>query len=836
MERFHSVKDSLLLVPTATMAEHLRNEMARAGVPVRPSRVQTLAKYLEEKVDERAASKAALHLAMEHALERVRPTGFEGVREFRGFRNALADLFEELPAPDHAELGPVFQAAKARLEELGLGTRKERLKAAAALEEPGAAHIVFDGFFSLTEEETALVESLGRRAEITLVLPEAPARLLKAGFVERPFREVWRRPRRESFQARTLEQEVEEIARRVAAHHARGVPFREMGVVLRSRAPHGPAVEGALLRFGIPVRSYFTDAVVAHPVAAFLAGAVRAELRGWNWTDLAVLLRMPVSGLGGTAAGDRFDYELRRRMPGAGLEIVGAPDLVARIAEWSAALPSKAEGDEWAKLLKGLPRVLPVMEFSDRTSREQIAAWASAAQALEQWGAALDEAAVACTGLGSIPLEKYWEKADTVLSISQMRPRDRRRDAVALMDVFEVRQWQLRVVFVPGMIERLFPHYHREDPILGDRERARLGLKTAQDRQREEKLLFDIAVSRATEEAVLSYARFNEKGDEVLPSFFWDQTPELLPQRRIQPRAERAAHLREWGDIEEITAKLAEKHKTLSPSGVEQFLQCPFLFFAGRTLKLAERPPKPRERLDVLAQGSILHDALRDWAEMPLLGAAALTGQFDAQMARRRVPEGYRTEAVRLELLRHFEAFLADDRVPLAARVTAEQPVEFTLAPGLAIKGRIDRIDFADERRALIIDYKYSAGDRIKEHVEKAQDGDRVQAGLYLRGAETALGLEPVGMLYCGLRKKVAWGGWHVGRKDLLARGVGEARTRDGLLELEETAKARTIEAQEAILRGSMTPAPSNRDLCNRCDYYDICRIESMPAVKEAGE
>ena len=113
----------------------------------------------------------------------------------------------------------------------------------------------------------------------------------------------------------------------------------------------------------------------------------------------------------------------------------------------------------------------------------------------------------------------------------------------------------------------------------------------------------------------------------------------------------------------ELLERLATGHRTLSPSAIERFLQCPFQFFADRSLRLRPRPAAPRDRLDMLVQGSIIHAAIAALEEMPLLGAAVFDQEFAAEIARLRIPAGYRTEAVRLEMLRNFTAFLADESV-----------------------------------------------------------------------------------------------------------------------------------------------------------------------------
>ena len=86
-----------------------------------------------------------------------------------------------------------------------------------------------------------------------------------------------------------------------------------------------------------------------------------------------------------------------------------------------------------------------------------------------------------------------------------------------------------------------FSQYHREDPILGDAARSRSGLDTAADRQAEERFLFELAISRATEETILSYPRFDEQGEDTLPSFFLED--EFAP---IASRVAVAACSRTW--------------------------------------------------------------------------------------------------------------------------------------------------------------------------------------------------------------------------------------------------------------------------------------------------
>lgn len=820
------------------MAEHVRNELARAGHLLRPSRVTTLAHFLDGKTPA-AAPKALLHRLIEDALERLRPVRFRGVAEYRGFREAVATLLEEAPSDAvGGDLAPLFQFVERALQSRGMALRRDRIEAAA--QNPGdlPGHVVFDGFFSFSPAELRLIASMASRTDVTVTMPDwtgaaaARRQLLSIGFTERRLENAYRGAQTVVFSAPTLERETEEIARRILDQASRGRPFREIGVVLRARDPYASALETTLARFGIPARFYFADPLIAHPAIAYLAGIVRAMLDGWDHATLLALLRMPVSGVGATPEGDRFDFELRKRLPAAGLPFTGIEEVpqvvrqMAAITEWR---HDRIEAAAWAVRLKTLRSLLPEPAFAGGESHEQLNILRSTASALDAFDAALDESASAL-GEGSITLTDFWRQVDTVLELEILRVPDRRRNVVHVMDVFEARQWELPVVFVCGLVERNFPQYHGEDPLLNDAARLRAGLKTSAELQTQERFLFELAITRATEQTILSYARFNEKGEDALPSLFLPSAPPDSCDVRIRPRPLYAVASAARSSIQDadLLAGLAKAHRRIATTAIETFLQCPFQFFAARSLRLRVRPPAPRDRLDLLLQGNILHRALAELVRMPLLGAAVLDEVFADECRRARVPATYRTEAVGLEMLRNFEIFLADRRIALGWPSRVEEKFELALNPLVTITGRIDRVDVGARNQALVIDYKYSAGNKIRERIEENAAGNLVQGGLYLLAAERCLGLKPVGMLYCGLRKEVVWDGWHLAIAGL--EGIGESR---GTLEdLTRAAAETAVEVFDAITSGRVAPEPADRAKCLWCDFQDICRVESVAQAR----
>ena len=80
-----------------------------------------------------------------------------------------------------------------------------------------------------------------------------------------------------------------------------------------------------------------------------------------------------------------------------------------------------------------------------------------------------------------------------------------------------------RVVFVPGLAERLFPQKPREDPLLLDDRRAEISgaLPTQDDRLESERLLLQIAAGAASERLYVSYPRIELSESRArVPSFY----------------------------------------------------------------------------------------------------------------------------------------------------------------------------------------------------------------------------------------------------------------------------------------------------------------------------
>jgi ATP-dependent helicase/DNAse subunit B len=768
------------------MAEHVRNELARANVPVHPNRILTLTKFIEPFTPFAETPDSLLHLL-------VAP-------KFPNYPRAVASLLVGQVPDLPPAIAKFAEEIDAQLSARGLALREKRLNSATPV---ATGPIILDGFFTLSPAELALLENLASQTSVTVTIPDwrgsnsAREHLLRNGFIELALTAPRRHPVQSVRAVSSLEQEVEQIALRILEHSAKGREFREIGVLLRVRDPYAGALESAFARFGIPVRFHFPDPLAAHPATQYLTGLIRALLTGWNPSDLLPLLRMPISGRGATPEGDVLDFAIRESLPsGAGSQ----PALrIAEIEPWT---QHRYTPKDWSTHLKTLRHLIPPPEIRDQIDHTQLTIWRSTAAALNAFDETLDTVSLALDPDTKMSLAAYWPNVETAVAIEKLRIPDRRRNVVHVLDVYEARQWELPIAFVCGLNERHFPQYHRDDPLLPDPVRTR-------ERQHEEHFLFALATTRATEETILSYARFNDKGDPQLRSFFLEKEGQPTTSTRIfLTPSERPA-----GQVPDLSPAAP---KTLTPTSIETFLQCPFQFFAQRTLKLRKPPEKPRDRLNQLVQGSILHRALAE---------GNLDQVFEEECQKNNIPPTYRREAVRLELQRHFEAFRSNQNWPLHWPSQTEQKFEIALTPGLTIRGRIDRLDLGPDQEAIVIDYKYSAAAKIRERIE----GDPVQGGLYLSAVQRFFKLHPAGMFYCGLRQSVSWEGWHANIPGLK---LGESRT--DLSELIAAAENKAIEVFESIKAGNKQVRPADRSKCRYCDYNAICRVESASQISTA--
>jgi ATP-dependent helicase/DNAse subunit B len=847
-----------LLTPTATLSQHLQNQVAREGLVFHRDLIQTLSAFAEAGAgDVTLTPPAVLYLLVEQAARRLRRPEFAKVVDTAGFCASLARTIEEFASagcdsgrlaeylPD-SPLGPAFVEVYAEVERdlaaRGLELRGRRLeRVAARIESEGAGGIRMvwlAGFHALPDPELHLIAALGKHCEVTLALgdrdltPVLRKRLDRMGIREEPVRRKRPEAQRLVVKAPAIEREAEEIGWRILAASA-GRSFREMGIIVRSPDPYVPVLQSTLERFGIPARFYFEERLDRHAAIRYLSGAVDAMLGGWDYGETLQVIRLAPRFADWNGM-DRFDFAVREQMPNAGLgglralaenseRLLHRIDALSEMEEWRA---FALEPQDWAARFRTLRNQFRPAQPEPATARAEI--WRGQAAALDEFDEALDEAACALESRRSIPLEDFWRAVKAVLRLKPLRLPDARRNVVHVLSAHEARQWVLPIVFVCGMVEKQFPQIHPQDPFFPDGVRAQLNgagirVRTAADFEREERALFDSAVTRATMLTTLTYPEFSARGDTNLRSLFLEEwavgvAEESAHAVKLRPRdgGLPGGGTREGIRTPELLAVLKEKTGKLSPTGLESYLQCPFQYFGGKVLRLKKAPVRPEDRLDFLVQGNIVHEVLAGWYGQPQDIGELFDQVYERYLEEKQIPPGYHTERLRFELRDHLKAFAEDGYWPRENFTShMEEPFVFPLQDGLEIAGKIDRLDVTEDRRAYVLDYKYSASKGIKL---RKNDPTLLQAPVYLMAAKR-MGYEPAGVYYIGLKKELLYVGWEMA--DLSA-------------DWEEAAVQRILQVAAGIAAGRMDVAPADRGKCRFCDCRDVCRVTVSEAVELA--
>jgi len=253
------------------------------------------------------------------------------------------------------------------------------------------------------------------------------------------------------------------------------------------------------------------------------------------------------------------------------------------------------------------------------------------------------------------------------LDVYSLHERDKNR--VQVYDVSLARQKEYKVVFVAGLLEKVFPMQVREDPLLSDWERKLMNggmehpLAECLPRQNIERFFFYVAVTRAKEQLYLSCPHLDFEGKESLPSFYleevkdlWDGRVSVIRQDLARPfpaideaitrrelEASVAGALRNAGSSEADLRKALEQlsgdpksrehflsalkpveakildEKILSggyfeipetsPTRLETYAKCPFRYFSDKVLKLKDAG----EDIRAMQKGSILHHVLQQF-------------------------------------------------------------------------------------------------------------------------------------------------------------------------------------------------------------------------------
>jgi CRISPR/Cas system-associated exonuclease Cas4 (RecB family) len=500
------------LVTELSAAELNRRQLAPVG------------RFVREALAARVTAQAIQH----GELQYLRP-----VAPFPGFPRALADTFEELrlnevtPARlrdcgrSGGDLARLLEAYARELADRGFADHAARVALARTGIAEQAAVVTMDLAPRTRLERDLLARLLaGARARLELKLDPAGDDLLRVapGTVE-------------VFSTSGEALECVEIARRIHAAAAEGVPFDEVAILLRSAERHQPLVAEALRRAAIP--GHFSRGTARPNPAgrAFLALLYCAEegLTATRFAEYLSLGQMPEEEEPPTPAvwgrllvdaaviGGAGRWESRLR----GLR----EELARRFAD---------ERDEAAR--ESLDRRIACVENLERLALPLIGKLAALpARALwGEWIAALNglaESALAEPGvvvelldelepmsdIGPVTLAEVLLVLGPRLNSLRGASAEARYGKVWVAAIEDARGMTFRRVFLPGVNEGLFPRPPAEDPLLLEAQRRELGIEL----RPEDTELLRIAAACTSERLAVSFSRLDLlTGRERVPSFY----------------------------------------------------------------------------------------------------------------------------------------------------------------------------------------------------------------------------------------------------------------------------------------------------------------------------
>ena len=698
--------------------------------------------------------------------------------------------------------------------------------------------------------------------------------------------------------SRDREEEIRAVARRIKSG-CRGPQASRLwrtGIVFRRPLPYVYLAGQMLPAAGIPYQAFDALPLAAEPYAATLDLIVECVETNFSRSALVALLRSPLLGFEvegcrvSTLAVSLLDRAL------AEARYLGDPAELPRLAAtWSAdvseddvrgqarrlALQAAAcragerVADQLAPLSRdGRPSVHLDTMLMFLASHERMPGPAEGAT--DRFIRARAAIRASLTGLREAHLahdDSPQPFRDTAAAIRRwveqqtFAPR-RGSSGVQLLDADAARFGDFETMYLVGLTQREWPGSERRNIFYPSSMLSHLGWPAEADARAADRAAFEDLVASASIEVVASTFTLEDDGIVEPSPFLEDLARSGLTVRRDPPPARARIFTEEAltsepvrpdviGDpaaawlaarLERTSAADDRYHgRTANPhipaykvSALDQYLACPFVFFATQVLRL-EEDPDDEEALGPKAQGRLVHEIFeRFYAAWQQGGHGAITaGNLDeARAACLAIVDqqlaGLPESDAALQRARLAGSPVAPGFIDVVLQMEAERPaevverlLEYSLdgetllregaEPGagrraVRLKAKADRIDLFANGTFRLVDYKLSRAPVLSQVV---------QLPAYAAAARTKLeghlgrSWTPSDAAYVALAKAA------------YAPVAGEPAGGDQAL---AEGEARTVDVVGRIEAGQFPPAPQSPHRCSYCPFSSVCRKDYVGA------
>jgi superfamily I DNA/RNA helicase/RecB family exonuclease len=592
------------------------------------------------------------------------------------------------------------------------------------------------------------------------------------------------------------EQESAAIAAEVAAARARGVPWPRIAVLARTHAI-ARSVARALLAAGVPCQHWAERWLLRRPEVSDVIAYLRLLRDPNDLIALARLLARPPLSLPLTEALSRARAE---------------PALGAL-----AALKAWAPAAGWAELVERL---------ADETSRlgveellfEVLSRTGHLDALVAQAGVEADRVAQSVTRFADLVGEYCDRRRDhslgPFLDHLQLVLRsgldeaggegDGALDAVQLMTIHQAKGLEFDLVFVPALVEGRLPQPRRREAMTAvaglelPPQLLEPAVRGREDQLAEERRLFYVAMTRARERLVLSWAERYDGERLWKPSRFLGELGEGPVEHDLRGEAMAGGKPVSAFPVSHSSPRPRDgrgEGPTLSFSAIAAYRECPRQHWYRYQLGLPAATTVEAQLGTVLHRA--LHHAGRQLQSAGQLSKADLLDHHRAAWETVALVEPHRRPALE-KLGRRLLGQLYDAGGLTGRPSLLEAPFRADL-DGWSLRGVIDRIDEPERPDGAwrIVDYKSGSA------VPASRLRRDLQLALYALGARQALDLHPLDMEIVYLRD-------------------GRRVTIEATEELLEGAARLGRDVAAAVSAGSFEPRPERRR-CGLCPYRLAC-------------